>query len=121
MELLTRRGLRLAALRALAGLAAVVVAAMAGISWTVGLGQYLEDYCFTTVGSDVDTGARGPFLDWPVTVRCEYDDGTTIVRRDVLPAAWTAAVFGIGLTAVGGIGYAGAHIGGRRHRAALAP
>ena len=116
MERLTRRGLRLAGLRAVAGLAAVVVAAMALAVWAVGLGQYLEDYCFTTVGRNVEAGGRGPFLEWPVTVRCEYDNGTTIVRRDVLPATWTAAVIGIGLTAVGAIGYAGVHLGARQPR-----
>ncbi|HAS11305.1 MAG TPA: hypothetical protein DCS55_12440 [Acidimicrobiaceae bacterium] len=74
-----------------AALLAVVLSVAASVVWVVGLGQYLEDYCFTSVGRDIEAGSTGPHVDWPGHVRCEYGDGTTIRNRDLAPAAWTVA------------------------------
>lgn len=77
-----------------AGAAAVTLTfvPLAFAVWAIGLGQYLDDYCFTTVGQDVEVGGPGPDLQWPIHVRCDYDDGTTILNVDVAPALWSIGI-----------------------------
>ena len=77
-----------------AGAAALTLAPvpLAPVVWVIGLGQYSEDYCFTTVGRDVEVGGPGPHLQWPRHVRCDDNDGTRILNLDLAPALWSVGI-----------------------------
>jgi hypothetical protein len=71
--------------------------------WAVGLGHYLEDYCFTRAPSPADEGVvvTGPVVRWPATLRCEYDPPyPDVVVTDWSPLLWTAGCAVVTLTGV---------------------
>ncbi len=72
---------------------------VASVVWLVGVGQYLEDYCFTRVGTTLDDSWHGPFVQGPATIRCEYGRSPDIVVTDWLPLLWTIGC--VGLTGLG--------------------
>ena len=79
-------------------LVVVAVATMAGL---IGIGQYGEDYCFAETHAPAEaTSARGPRIDWPNHLTCDYHDaGTRTFTDDTIPVG-LAGIAGLGLTAL---------------------
>ena len=71
--------------------------------WAVGLGHYLEDYCFTRAPSPADEGVvvTGPIVHWPATLRCEYGPPyPDVVVTDWSPLLWTVGCAVAALTGI---------------------
>ena len=70
-----------------------VLGSLVGLAvWAIGLGRYLEDYCFTRVSTPLEESIHGPVLERPWTVRCEYGVSPDIVVTDPAPLLWTVVV-----------------------------
>jgi heme A synthase len=68
----------------------LVILLVGFLVWAIGLGQGLEDYCFTNLGSSVEIGGRGgPQFGSPWTLRCDYDDGSSLRATDFVPLIWS--------------------------------
>ena len=73
-----------------ASVATIVVGLLAVGLWVVGQAQYTNDYCRSKAPQPASSAAEGVggrpgYLDGPLTIRCEYDQGPTMEVTDPLP------------------------------------
>lgn len=78
-----------------------VVALLAFGVGLVGIGQYFEDYCFTSI--EPPAAARsyaGPRFESPITLSCFYEGAGRVSQRDLAPLLYLLVVFGGSLVVV---------------------
>jgi hypothetical protein len=98
--------LRVAVLWSSALVVSLVVVAVATMAGLIGIGQYGDDYCFAETHAPADaTAARGPHIDWPNHLTCDYYAAGTRTFTDYTIPVGLAVIAFLALAALAIVGW----------------